>query len=83
MEQSKILELQPLFCTRASLLQAQEMLEQNAELDCQLRLRFANGYEIPLKVKRTDIETLIEIQKTATEKKIEDALSNNSSQSKD
>lgn len=42
MEQSKILELQPLFCTRASLLQAQEMLEQNAELDCQLRLRFAD-----------------------------------------
>ena len=83
MEQSKILELQPLFCTRASLLQAQEMLEQNAELDCQLRLRFVNGYEIPLKVKRTDIETLIDIEKTATEKKIEDALSNNSSQSKD
>ena len=83
MEQSKILELQPLFCTRASLLQAQEMLEQNAELDCQLRLRFANGHEIPLKVKRTDIETLIDIEKTATEKKIEDALSNNSSQSKD
>lgn len=83
MEQSKILELQPLFCARASLLQAQEMLEQNAELDCQLRLRFANGYEIPLKVKRTEIETLIEIQKTATEKHIEVVLSNNSSQSKD
>ena len=83
MEQSKILELQPLFCTRASLLQAQEMLEQNAELDCQLRLRFANGYEIPLKVKRTEIETLIEIQKTATEKHIEVVLSNNGLQSKD
>lgn len=80
MEQSKILELQPLFCTRASLLQAQEMLEKNAELDCQLRLRFANGHEVVLKVERADIETLIDIEKTATEKKIEDALLNNSQQ---
>lgn len=83
MEQSKFSELQPFFCTRASLLQAQEMLEKNAELDCQLRLRFANGHEVVLKVEQADIETLIDIEKTATEKKIENALSNNSSQSKD
>lgn len=52
-------ELQPLFCSRASLLQAQDKLTNNPYMDCQMRLRFADGSEVALKIKRTDIENII------------------------
>ena len=52
-------ELQPLFCSRASLLQAQDKLTNNPDMDCQMRLRFADGSEVALKIKRTDIENII------------------------
>lgn len=47
-------ELQPLFCSRASLLQAQDKLTNNPDMDCQMRLRFADGSEVALKIKRGD-----------------------------
>lgn len=52
-------ELQPLFCSRASLLQAQDKLTNNPDMNCQMRLRFADGSEVALKIKRTDIENII------------------------
>ena len=52
-------ELQPLFCSRASLLQAQDKLTNNPDMDCQMRLRFADGSEVALKIKRADIENII------------------------
>ena len=52
-------ELQPLFCSRASLLQAQDKLTNNPDMDCQMRLRFADGSEVVLKIKRADIENII------------------------
>ena len=52
-------ELQPLFCYRASLLQAQDKLTNNPDMDCQMRLRFADGSEVALKIKRADIENII------------------------
>ena len=52
-------ELQPLFCSRASLLQAQDKLTNNPDMDCQMRLRFTDGSEVALKIKRPDIENII------------------------
>lgn len=52
-------ELQPMFCSRASLVEAQDKLTKYDDLDCQLRLRFANGNDMPLKISRADIETII------------------------
>lgn len=56
---SLVEELQPLFCSRASLLQAQDKLTNNPDMDCQMRLRFADGSEVALKIKRADIENII------------------------
>lgn len=56
---SLVEELQPLFCSRASLLQAQDKLTNNPDMDCQIRLRFADGSEVALKIKRADIENII------------------------
>ena len=46
MAKDLISELQPLFCSRASLLQAQDKLNSNPDMDCQMRLRFADGSEV-------------------------------------
>ena len=51
-------QLQPLFCSRASLLKAQEAIA-GTNLDCQLRIRIADGRDIPLNISRADIETII------------------------
>lgn len=56
---SLVEELQPMFCSRASLLQAQDKLTNNPDMDCQMRLRFADGSEVALKIKRADIENII------------------------
>ena len=56
---SLVEELQPLFCSRASLLQAQDKLTNNPDMDCQMRLHFADGSEVALKIKRADIENII------------------------
>jgi hypothetical protein len=56
---SLVEELQPLFCSRASLLQAQDKLTNNPDMDCQMRLRFPDGSEVALKIKRADIENII------------------------
>ena len=60
--------LQPLFCTRASLLQAQDKLTSNPEVDCQMRLRFANGAELALNLTRDEIERMISSSLNAVEK---------------
>ena len=59
MAKDLISELQPLFCSRASLLQAQDKLTNNPDMDCQMRLRFADGSEVALNIKRADIENII------------------------
>lgn len=67
-------ELQPLFCSRASLLQAQDKLNSNPDMDCQMRLRFADGSEVALNIKRNDIESLISEQVSNVESSIHNAL---------
>lgn len=67
-------ELQPLFCSRASLLQAQDKLTNNPDMDCQMRLRFADGSEVALNIKRNDIESLISEQVSNVESSINNAL---------
>lgn len=59
MEKTVISALQPLFCERAALLKAQTALLNNTTDDCQLRLRFADGQEIPLPLKRELIERIV------------------------
>lgn len=67
-------ELQPLFCSRASLLKAQEKLNDNPDMDCQMRLRFADGSQVALNIKRNDIETIIAECVTNIEASIHSAL---------
>ena len=74
MQKDFIPELQPLFCSRASLLQAQDKLTGNPDMDCQMRLRFADGSEVALNIKRADIESLIEKQVSDIEVKINEML---------
>ena len=74
MEKELINSLQPLFCTRASLLQAQDKLTGNPEVDCQMRLRFANGAELTLSLTRDEIERMISSTLNAVEKNIEAKL---------
>ena len=69
-------ELQPLFCSRASLLQAQDKLTNNPDMDCQMRLRFADGSEVALKIKRADIENIISDHISNVESSIHNALDN-------
>ena len=66
--------LQPLFCTRASLLQAQDKLTGKPDVDCQMRLRFANGAELALNLTRDEIERMISSTLNAVEKNIEAKL---------
>lgn len=66
--------LQPMFCTRASLLQAQDKLTGNHEVDCQMRLRFANGAELALNLTRDEIERMISSSLNAVETNIEAKL---------
>ena len=74
MAKDLISELQPLFCSRASLLQAQDKLNSNPDMDCQMRLRFADGSEVALNIKRNDIESLISEQVSNVESSINNAL---------
>ena len=67
-------ELQPLFCSRASLLQAQDKLTNNPDMDCQMRLRFADGSEVALKIKLDDIENIITEQIGTIETSIHSTL---------
>ena len=76
MAKDLISELQPLFCSRASLLQAQDKLNNNPELDCQMRLRFADGSDVALKIKRADIENIISDHISNVESSIHNALDN-------
>lgn len=67
-------ELQPLFCSRASLLQAQDKLTNNPDMDCQMRLRFADGTEVALLISRTDIVSLLSHSLMSVENDINDTL---------
>ena len=74
MAKDLISELQPLFCSRASLAQAQQVIKNNPHLDCQMRLRFADGSEVALKIKRADIEDIIDEQVSKIETSIHNTL---------
>lgn len=74
MEKELINSLQPMFCTRASLLQAQDKLTGNPEVDCQMRLRFSNGAELTLNLTRDEIERMISTSINAVETNIEATL---------
>ena len=74
MTKELINSLQPMFCTRASLLQAQDKLTGNSEVDCQMRLRFANGAELALNLTRDEIERMISSSLNAVETNIEAKL---------
>lgn len=74
MENELINNLQPMFCTRASLLQAQDKLTGNPAVDCQMRLRFANGAELALSLTRDEIERMISSSLNAVETNIEAKL---------
>ena len=74
MEKELIPELQPLFCSRASLLQAQDKMAAHPNMDCQLRLRFSDGTDVPLKIKRANIEDIITELIWNTERGIESIL---------
>lgn len=74
MNNDLINSLQPMFCTRASLLQAQDKLTSNPEVDCQMRLRFANGAELALNLTRDEIERMISSGLNAVETNIEAKL---------
>ena len=76
MTEDLIPELQPLFCSRASLLQAQDKLTNNPDMDCQMRLRFADGSEVALKIKRADIENIITEHIETIETSIDSTLEN-------
>lgn len=67
-------ELQALFCSRASLLEAKDKLNRHKDLDCQIRLRFANGHDMPLKISRTGIETIIDDHLAEVETSIQKKL---------
>lgn len=71
-----ISELQPLFCSRASLLQAQDKLTNNPDMDCQMRLRFADGSEVALNIKRADIEDIVSERIDTIESSIHSTLDN-------
>lgn len=77
MTKDLISELQPLFCSRASLAQAQQAIKNNPHLDCQMRLRFADGLEIALNIKRADIEEIIDDQLSKVETSINNMLDEN------
>lgn len=74
MEKEIIKSLQPLFCTRASLLQAQDKLTGKPDVDCQMRLRFANGAVLALNLTRDEIERMISSSLNAVETKIKEKL---------
>ena len=74
MTENLIPELQPLFCSRASLVQAQDKLTNNPDMDCQIRLRFADGSEVALKINRADIEDIIAEHISTIETSIQSTL---------
>ena len=69
-----ITDLQPLFCSRASIEHAQQMMTNKSDMDCQLRLRFADGSEAVLSISRTDIENILTAHKTSVETEISNLL---------
>lgn len=74
MTTNQITELQPLFCSRASIVKAQDKLNDNPDMDCQLRLRFADGTEVALLISRTDIVSLLSHSLMSVENDINDTL---------
>lgn len=74
MTTNQITELQPLFCSRASIVKAQEKLNDNPDMDCQLRLRFDDGISVALLISRTDIVSLLSHSLMSVENDINDTL---------
>lgn len=74
MDNSKISNLQPLFCSRAALVKAENKMNDYPEMDCQLVLQFNDGTFSPLLLQRDDIATLLSARIADVEKQIETAL---------
>lgn len=70
MDTTKISNLQPLFCSRAALVKAENKMNDNPDMDCRLCLQFNDGTVHPLPMQRKDIETLIASQKEKIEARI-------------
>lgn len=70
MDTTKISSLQPLFCSRAALVKAENKMNDNPDMDCRLCLQFNDGTLHPLPMQRKDIETLIASQKGKIEESI-------------
>lgn len=68
-----ISELQALF-RYAALLRAQDMLASNPDMECQLLIRFANGTQIPLLIKREEINSILSVEKKRLEETIDNIL---------
>lgn len=75
MEKPIISELQPLFCSRASIIKAKETMA-STNLDCQLRLRIADGRDIALNIDRNNIGVILDTQLNAVEESISQLLTN-------
>lgn len=74
METNIISELQPLFCSRAALLKAQDKMDSNPDMDCQLLIRFADGSQAPLPIKRAGIASIIALEKYTVEGDIDKTI---------
>lgn len=86
METSMISTLQPLFCSRAALVKAQNRmthyLADYPEMDCQLVLQFGDGAMCPLSgISRDDIEELLAARLAHVEQLIQSVLHDPDTQS--
>lgn len=77
MEPEIISYLQPKFCSRAALLNAQKKIKENPSMDCRLVMQFDDGSLVPMPTKRADIVTLIDQQLVSIEADINDILDTN------
>lgn len=77
MEPEIISYLQPKFCSRAALLNAQKKLNENPSMDCRLVMQFDDGSLTPMPTKRADIVKLVDEQLISIEADINDILDTN------
>lgn len=63
-----------MFCSRASLIKAQAKLADNTDPDAQLVVRFSDGTQKALNIKRADIENMLYTYQQCVETEIQNAL---------
>ena len=74
MNEQKLSILQPLFCSRATIVKAQNSLNEKSELDCRLLLQFADGSQVPVLLGRESIESLFQNLLSLFEENIEETF---------